>query len=189
MSIVAIDVETTGFGHAGRVARPDAVIQVGMAWRDEKGDVQRWSSYCNPGTHFLENGRAESALKVNGISEQTVLAALPAEKVAASFWDTVFGLDAKGDPVEFRAFNRAFDSVFLSAEPWRIPAQRWGACIMLDAQARLQSYKWPKLDEAVVRLGLAWPDGPAHDAAVDAHAALLVHEKISGENVHAASRS
>ncbi len=180
MTIVAIDVETTGLGHAGRIPRPDAVIQVGLAWRDANGDVARWSSYCNPGPAFLADGRAETALRINGISEETVLSAEPVEKVADTFWNTVFALESGGKPVEFRAFNRAFDAGFLSAEPWRIPAKRWGDCIMLDAQTHLQAYKWPKLDEAVLRLGLDWPDGPAHDAAVDAHAALLVHEKISG---------
>ncbi|MBI2445836.1 3'-5' exonuclease [Candidatus Micrarchaeota archaeon] len=182
MPIVVLDVETTGLGHKAYQPRPDAVVQIGMAWREPKGTgaVKTWSKYCHPGEQYLKGGRAQTALDINGITKEILQAAQPASFVAEQFWQQVFRIESSGDAVQFRAYNKAFDAPFLAAEPWNVPENRWGDCIMLDAQSHLQSYKWPKLDAAVRSMGLLWPEGNAHDAAVDAHAALLVHEKITG---------
>ena len=51
---------------------------------------------------------------------------------------------------------------------------------MLAAQQHLGLWKWPKLQEAVIYLGVTPPAGRAHTAAVDSHAALLVHERLTG---------
>ncbi len=181
MATVIVDVETTGLGHKGRPPRPDAVVQVGMAWRAGKGKVKTWSSYCNPGKEFLEGGRAEQALRVNGIREETILNAEPIGKVAGAFWRQVGKIESKTcSSVEFRAYNRSFDEGFLSTTPWEIPPHRWSACIMLDATDCLNRAKWLRLEEAMQALRIPWPEDRAHDAAVDAHAALLVHEKLRG---------
>lgn len=179
MPLIVIDVETTGLGHKSCPPRPDAVVQVGMAWREANG-VKTWSQYCHPGEQYLKSGRAQAALDVNGITPEILQAAQPAAFVAEQFWQKVFQIESSGDAVQFRAYNKAFDAPFLAAEPWRVPENRWGDCIMLDAQSHLQSFRWPKLDAAVRSMGIDWPKGPAHDAAVDAHAALLVHEKMNG---------
>lgn len=174
---IAIDVETTGLGHKAYPPRADAVLQVGMAWR-ANGKVKTWSSYCNPGEKFLENGRADQALRINGISEETVLAAKPVDEVAGMLWKRVYKLDAlAGRPALFRAYNRAFDEGFLGSHPWNVPSGRWGDCVMLDAAKRL-GCNWLKLGKALEALGIEPPKKRLHDAAADAHAALLVHEKI-----------
>lgn len=181
MPTVVVDVETTGLGHHGKPKRLDAVIQIGLAWR-ENGAINTWSSLANPGPQFLADGRADAALSINHISMQAIQDAPPIHAVAHAFWNKVYALEAQGDMVSFRSFNRAFDAAFLAQDPWNVPDQRWQDCIMLSAQNHFGFYKWPKLQEATNRLGISWPDGPAHDAAVDAHAALLVHEKITAAN-------
>ena len=173
-----VDVETTGFGHKANPPREDAVLQIGLAWRDSKNNIQTWSRYCNPGERFFENGRAESALKINGITKDTTQSAQTAEKIAQEFWNVVFELETKGNMAKFYSYNVAFDAPFLAQTPWSVPSHRFGDCVMLKAQVFMNYYKWPKLEDAVRRLGINWPKGPAHDAAVDAHAALLVFEAI-----------
>ncbi len=178
MPNVFIDVETTGFGHTARPPREDAVIQVGLAWRDSENNVRTWSRYCNPGLRYFENGRAFSALKVNGITQDVLASAPGVDAVAGDFWKTVYGLEASGDMARFFSYNVAFDAPFLPAKPRNVTAHRFGEGVMLKAQDFLDYHKWPKLEEAVRVLGLMWPPGRAHDAAVDAHAALLIHERI-----------
>lgn len=178
---LVVDTETTGFGHNATPPRPDAVIQVGLAYRDPDGEVRTWSSLCNPGPEYLEDGRAEGALEVSGLAEDDVLSAPPARKVASRFWDRVQEARSElGSPLEFRSYNLDFDGPFLASEPWGVGADRWGPCIMKRATLYLDGPggKWPKLEDAVRRLDLEWPRGPAHDAGVDSHAALLVDEAL-----------
>lgn len=178
---VVVDTETTGFGHNANPPRPDGVIQVGLAYRDAYGEVQTWSSLCNPGEEYLEDGRAEGALDVSGLAEDDVLSAPPAREVASRFWDRIHEIrDERDQPVEFRSYNLDFDGPFLADDPWGVLADRWGPCIMERATLYLNGPggRWPKLEAAVRRLDLEWPEGPAHDAGVDSQAALLVDEAL-----------
>ena len=179
--VVIVDTETTGLGHNARPPRPDGVVQIGYAWRNLKGRVVRWSALCNPGDSFLRGGRAAEALAINRLRLTDILAAPSARIVAAEFREHLEGIrDASGRELEIRSFNRSFDEPFLSVAPWRIPSRLWGPCLMLAAQQHLGLWKWPKLHEAVNYLGLTPPAGRAHTAAVDSHAALLVHERLTG---------
>ncbi|MBI5636011.1 3'-5' exonuclease [Candidatus Micrarchaeota archaeon] len=180
MTTVAIDVETTGLGHAARPPRQDAVLQLGIAWR-EKTEVKTWSKLCNPGKKFLANGRAGAALAVNRIQVGAIQNAEPAKAVAEEFWSKIDSIEggSSGEPVEFRAYNRFFDEGFLSQKPWSIPRHKWGSCIMQAAAKTLVNADRLKLERAMQMLQIPW-FGQAHDAAIDARAALLVHEKISG---------
>lgn len=178
--VVAVDVETTGLGHLAKPERKDAVVQIGMAWR-AKGSVQRWSSYCNPGLEFLKDGRAQEALRLNGIAHELIMDSKPAKIVGEQFWSAVAQIETQsGREVVFKAFNRKFDEPFLRAAPWMIPPGQWGDCIMLDAQDHLGYDKWPRLEEAISALGIIPPEGKTHNAERDAHAALLIHESIHG---------
>lgn len=177
--VVAIDTETTGRGKGERPPRRDGVVQVGYAWRDASGRVRSWHTNCNPGQEFLDGGRALEALRVNGLTERQILAAEPAARVAVEVAEHLRLIEAEsGMNVELRAYNREFDESFLRHEPWGLSARAWGRCIMKAAAVHLDGPygKWPKLQEAVRRLGLPWPDGAAHNAEVDSHAALLVDE-------------
>ena len=179
--VVVVDTETTGLGHNARPPRPDGVVQIGYAWRNPRGRVIRWSALCNPGESYVRGGRAAEALAVNRLRLTDILVASSARVVAAEFRDHLDEIrDASGQELEIRSFNRSFDEPFLSAAPWRIPSQWWGPCLMLAAQQHLGMWKWPKLEEAVNYLGIAPPAGRAHTAAVDSHAALLVHERLIG---------
>jgi len=180
LTLIVVDVETTGLGHAGYPQRADGVVQVGMAWRHPKNGIQRWSAYCNPGEHYYADGRAEGAFRVNGRTEEDVRMAQPVHDVAQQFWTKVAQIDPSGRKAAFKSYNRKFDQPFLEPDPWNLPDERWGDCIMLDAASKLNA-RWLKLEKATSAFQIPWPEGKAHDAAVDAHAALLVHEKMHGE--------
>lgn len=182
--VVVVDTETTGLGHLDRYGpRPDGVVQVGYAYRDARGRVEQWSQTCNPGPEYLAGGRARTALAINGISPQTVLRAPKAREVAKVLHRRLGEVEEKmGHPLVLRSYNRAFDEPFLRANPWKVPSDWWGSCIMVQAANHLNGPggRWLKLEHALARLGLRWPAGAAHTAAVDAHAALLVHEALGG---------
>jgi len=181
--IVVIDTETTGLGHVDRPPRDDAVIQVGLAWRDRDGSVRNWHRTCNPGEEYLRGGRARDALRISGITEKEVLDSPPARQVAGELVENLRFVNSHHvKEVEIRAYNRAFDEPFLAEEPWELGKFRWGPCIMLAAQSRLfgKYAKWPRLEESMNALRLEWPAPRAHHAGADSHAALLVDEAVSG---------
>ena len=179
--VAVLDVETTGLGHHAHPPRLDGVIQIGMACR-KNGRIYQWSSYCNPGTHYLKNGRADAALRINGISLETVLESPPAEEAVKLWTRKLQSICPDVTRMKFKSYNKKFDQPFLASRPWNVGESQWSDCIMLAAQKHLGWDKWPKLSESMDALGIDWPRGRQHDAATDAHAALLVHEKIIGEN-------
>ena len=170
---VAIDTETTGFGHIGKPPRDDAIIQVGIAWRDDAGMVQQWSETCYPHPSMLVDGRAMKALEVNKLTLGEVLAARTDKEVSATLWEKLAALR----PLTLRAYNVAFDRPFLSREPWQL-VEEWGPCIMLQAQERLGTDRWPKLSAAAKALGIDVEGLTLHNAGTDAHLALLIAEKL-----------
>lgn len=177
--VVVVDTETTGLGHNARPPRPDGIVQIGYAWRNQRGKVVRWSALCNPGDSYLRGGRASEALAINRLRLSDILAAPSARIVASGFRERLDEIrEESGRELEIRSYNRAFDEPFLRGTPWRIPSHWWGPCLMLAAQQHLGLWKWPKLHEAVNYLGIMPPTGRAHTAAVDSHAALLVHERM-----------
>ncbi len=176
---MVVDTETTGLGHNDRPPRPDGIVQIGYAWRNPRGRVVRWAALCNPGESYLKGGRATEALSINGLRLTDILAAPSARVVASEFRERLDGIRDESDRgIEIRSFNRSFDEPFLRAHPWSIPSDLWGPCLMLAAQEHLGLWKWPKLSEAVNYLGIMPPPGRSHTAAVDSHAALLIHERM-----------
>jgi DNA polymerase III epsilon subunit-like protein len=179
--IVVVDTETTGLGHNDRPPRPDGVVQIGYAWRNPAGKVIRWSATCNPGEVYLRGGRASEALRINGLRLGTILSAPAAKFVAEEFRERLKEVREESErELELRSFNRAFDEPFLRDRPWNVPSRLWGPCLMQAAQDHLGYWKWPKLHEAVNMLGIQPPQGRSHTAAVDSHAALLIHERLTG---------
>lgn len=178
--IVVVDTETTGLGHNARPPRPDGVVQVGYAWRTPRGKIVRWDAVCNPGKSYLSGGRADQALWVNKLRLDDILSAPSAKAVAAELRDHLDSIrEASGRELEIRSYNRSFDEPFLSARPWSVPSELWGPCLMQAAQDHLGLSRWPKLHIAMSYLGIMPPSGRSHTAAVDAHAALLVHERMT----------
>jgi len=180
VTFVVVDVETTGLGHAAFPPRADGVVQVGMAWR-EKSKVKSWSDYCNPGKEFLADGRADEALSINKIPMAVIHKSRLAKAVAEDFRLQVKVIEDRTDEdASFLAYNRSFDEGFLSKAPWSVPRDKWGPCVMKAAAYHLTGYSRLGLGRAMQMLEIPWPGKRAHDAALDAHAALLVHEKING---------
>jgi DNA polymerase III epsilon subunit-like protein len=135
-----------------------------------------WREDCDPGPALRAGGRAEGAFRMNGMTEERLARARPAEEVARTLRTRLDALAREHAAVlDLRAYNVAFDRPFLEAPPWGL-AGPWGPCVMLEAQRRL-GYR-PKLAGACGALGVAWPEGPAHDAGTDALAALLLHEAM-----------
>jgi DNA polymerase III epsilon subunit-like protein len=148
---VVIDTETTGLGHLDKPPRPDGIVQVAIAWRDENRtnparaallpvpsavNVSAWgvssrSWNVNPGTEYLDFDRAAKAFYVNGRTLPQVLASPPARIVAEELRAFLRSL---GSP-EIRSYNVAFDEPFLAGEPWSLGRSRatWGPCIMRAA--------------------------------------------------------
>ncbi|HWH08327.1 MAG TPA: exonuclease domain-containing protein [Candidatus Thermoplasmatota archaeon] len=170
---VVLDTETTGLGPAA------AVVQVALAYRDPATrEVRTWSEVCDPGPAFYADGRADAAFRVNGLTAARVAAARKAPVVASELRTRLRRLAAAHGGVELRAYHVEFDRAFLAAAPWSLPGP-WGACLMLEAAAALDpAGRYVRLLEACARLGVAFPGRP-HDAASDAHAALLVHEALA----------
>lgn len=178
---IVVDVETTGLGHVAYPPRDDGVVQVGMAWRANR-KVNSWSSYCNPGNSLLDCGRADAALSINRIPLEVIHNARPVKSVAKDFWSKVKAIEkVTGGQAEFLAYNRGFDEGFLSKSPWLVQSHQWGPCVMKSAAIHLTGYSRLSLTRAMQLLEIPWPAKGAHDAAVDAHAALLVHERIAGK--------
>lgn len=195
---VIIDTETTGLGHIARPPRPDAIVQVALAWRDPKSDlIESRSWLCNPGMSFLLNGRAKEALAIQGRTSYDIIQARDVASVADQVRSQLHKL---GRP-ELRAYNRSFDEAFLSVDPWNLSskAHPWGPCVMLAAtppcgvcdglgettsghgcSACFSSgrERWPKLVAACERLKVPTGGLRAHDASGDAIMALLVQEAL-----------
>ena len=177
---MAIDTETTGLGHKANPERDDAVIQVGIAWRDAKGKLATWGSLCLPDNKYILNGRAARALEINKLKLKDVLDAQKDSVVAGKLKIKLKDIGK----VELRAYNLSFDGPFLSKKPWNIPKAAWGPCIMRCASKHFGlDYGNMKLEEALDELGLKKPRGNFHNAETDAAAALLVDEALS-KKVH-----
>lgn len=170
---VVLDTETTGLGHLR--ARPDGVVQVGLAWRDPlSGAVEVWTTACDPGAALYADGRADEAFRVNGMTPARVATFPPAGRVAAMLRGRLRALETRHGPLDLRAYNVDFDRPFLEAPPWDL-RRAWGPCLLREAQARLG--RRHRLADALAAFGVAYP-GAAHDAGADAHAALLLHEAM-----------
>lgn len=175
---VVVDTETTGLGHFH--GRDDGIVQVALAYRDpDRRRVATWSEVCDPGEQYYRDGRAAGAFRINGMSEGALSEARKAKAVAADLRTRLKELAAEHGAIDLRAYNLGFDRPFLTAVPWKLTGP-WGPCLMLEAHRALNpGGKWPKLVEATAMLGVKYPGEGAHNAASDAHAALLVHEALN----------
>lgn len=178
-AIVVIDTETTGLGPKSREGpRPDAIVQVGVAWRHPKKGIQVWERLCNPGLKFLANGRASEALAVNRLSEASVRKAPSAATIARDLRALLGLIKEEAGGLDVRAFNVEFDRPFLEAEPWNLLVS-WGPCLMIEAAQAFGGLSgriplWRACQEAGVPT-----DDRLHTAGTDARLALQVHEFIA----------
>jgi DNA polymerase III epsilon subunit-like protein len=178
--VVAIDTETTGLGYRAYPPRDDAIVQVGVAWRDATGKITTWGSLCFPGKEYFANGRAHEALKINGLSVKQIFSAEKDVLVASKLKRKIEEIGrAHKKETEFRAYHNNFDRPFLEKKPWEISPKLWGPCIM-KATGEYLGLDRVNLGNALTNLGLEKPKGKLHNAEVDAHSALLIYEKISG---------
>ena len=171
---IAIDLETTGLGPFGNPPRDDAILEVGLAWRDSGGRLRDWSSLVRPDARFLQDGWATEALAVNGISLTEVQRA-PEEAEVAQELRTILG-NISPD-VLLVAYNREFDEYFLKSEPWALSTKLWGPCIQASARNVLFGRR-RNLGGAMRKLGILVPESKRHRASSDALAALQVWDHV-----------
>jgi DNA polymerase III epsilon subunit-like protein len=175
--LIVVDLETTGLGHKNPSgARPDGIVQVGLAWHPYQSEYQTWARYCNPGEEFLAGGRAREALGVNGLDEDQVRGFPSASEVSEELRRKLIQLKGTHGAIHLTAFNVDFDRPFLRLAPWSLDYE-WSQCLMIEAAQKLGSPTgriplWRACQETDVRIE------KAHDAESDAKAALLVHEKL-----------
>ena len=174
---VFVDTETTGFGHVANPPRDDAIVEIGVAYR-QNGSVVRIGFLCNPGTKYYENGRAEQALSVNNIRIDDIIAASSDEIISKAIRVL---LDSLGGVV-LHSYNIPFDRPFLDRDPWQFSGRyQWGEDVMDVAHAffDLPSDYKIGLKRSMERLGLK-PIGEPHRAVTDAVSAMMVFESIKG---------
>jgi hypothetical protein len=179
--IVAIDTETTGLGHRLEPPQDDAIIQVGIAWRDTSGKLSTWGSLCLPDKKYFANGRADRALEVNKLGINDILKAKTDIIVARDLRVKLTEIKTKHrKEVELRAYNLKFDEPFLRKKPWNIPTSIWGPCIMRSTSNYFRlGMANLKLADALDKLGIKKPKGNLHNAETDATAALLINERLN----------
>lgn len=200
MTVVVVDTETTGLGHVARPARVDAIVSVGLSWRNREGKLQAWESRCHPGAEFLGKD-ADEALAVNGLSRAALDCYPPAVRVAEQ---VRYLLEYVG-ATELRSYNVAFDRPFLEASPWRVSLP-WGPCVMLAATPRCAECdgggrlhtpsgeepcracrgsgrgRWLKLKVACEAHGVN-PAGPLHSSGHDARLAYKLMEALRSKGL------
>ena len=125
---IFIDTETTGLGHVATPQRDDAIIEIGIAYRDRHNFIRKKSYICNPGPEYFKNGHSDEALSVSKIDVGDILAAKPDYDVAIDARN-LFNTLRQYQKLVFHAYNMPFDSVFLQKDPWNFDLT-WGSDVM-----------------------------------------------------------
>lgn len=179
---VFIDTETTGLGHADkREKREDGIIQIGIAYRDENGEIITYSKLCRPDNRYFEGNRADEALNVSKIPLLAIQHA-PRDYIVANMVRNY--LNSLGNIV-LHSYNVPFDKVFLEHEPWHF-SYKWGYDPMKMMAKILKTDDWISLVKARDHFKIEL-DGNPHNAKYDARLTLLVYEecqKILGSDYH-----
>lgn len=172
MSRIYIDTETTGLNK-----HQDHVVEVAAVATNDNGEVlDTYQSLACPPLEVLESPKIDVALDINKITREELRAAPPAQQVADALrsWLARWQSTPDFDAPTLHAFNVEFDAAFLAREPWNVPRDGWGECVML---AVANGKRWCKLGVAAITFGLEW-DGSAHRALADALMAAKVHQHI-----------
>lgn len=167
MLYIHVDVETTG------LRTPQArIVEVGASVLNDKfEEIASFSSVVNPGAESMALADPE-ALRVHGIPIEEIAAAPPSAEVARSLEKF---LDQHWGALLF-AYNREFEMWFLGKEPWRIPASKWGECLMIASMEAMGRTRWPRLGMAAEFFKV--PQAEAHRALPDARVAGQIHVAI-----------
>ncbi|MAG27413.1 hypothetical protein CMI47_17920 [Candidatus Pacearchaeota archaeon] len=184
---IVVDCETTGI-----TGKPDGfvahVVEIGACVVTETGEVlDSLAFFVRQSPEVLDDPRAARAFEITGIDRQQVVRdGLPLEIASKVFALWVAAHRNLHNASEIRAFNQAFDFVFLRAPEWNTFSRARvgeGECLMLAAmeimgpagalppaprwaQDKGQPWKWPRVAEAV-----AFFNGKGHDIAWGANSA------------------
>jgi len=177
--VLVLDTETTGLPeHDGA-----SVVEIGAVLVAPSGAiVARWTSFVRPSFPLPEH--ADEAMRVNGLDLAELVDAPPWSDVRsgllrwlfASDYVSTFSLDA------VTSYNVDFDRLMLDrAGGMGVLDPMWGACIQLDAGAKLpdpeahrrRDPRRPPLWWVVRELGVQQVE-PAHRALSDAETAARV---------------
>ena len=174
---VVIDIVTTGLGRR----RPEAIIEVGLAWRSTRGRVRTIGWLCNPGEYYFNRGRGDRALELNDLSKEKILSAPTHESVSHEVRHFIQNLKEQYGGVQLFAYNIELKKSYLIHEPFNLNYS-YGPCIMERACQRWnKGGKYLRLAEAIVYFEDPIPEEIVtglHSAQKEAHLALLLHEVL-----------
>lgn len=172
MLYVHVDVETTG------LKTPHArIVEVGASVLNEKfEEIASFSSLANPGAESMALADPES-LRIHGITPEEIASAPPSAEVARTFEKF---LDEHWGALLF-SYNREFEMWFLGREPWRVPASKWGECLMIASMEAMDRTRWPRLGVAAQFFKV--PQAESHRALADARVAGKIHVAILKERL------
>lgn len=170
---IFVDTETTGLGHI--VKREDAVVEVGLAYRNSPAVITTWEGKMWPGERFFEEGRAAKALEVNHLELEDLRAQPPPLFVWGQFTSELMHAKA----TRILCWNNAFDEPFIRLEPilsaWLDANDITFHCAMLEI-AQAHGRTRVSLQAMCAAYGVPRDDSKAHRAAYDAELTLHVYE-------------
>lgn len=173
MSLVCLDLETTGFKpHSAGIVEIGAVLV-----RDGVIVGEGFSTLAWPGYEMVSGDGHWKALEKNQVPLDQLK---DAPRVADAMEQLARWLDVgDGGRVAVTSFNVAFDRPFLeAAAPWACELLDWQECLMQRAQRHLGLARSPSLARACEMLGIA-RDGE-HRALADAQAAARIWLALEG---------
>lgn len=189
--LVGLDLETTGLGPMARPPREDFVVEVGVAFETPAG-LESWAGVCNPGSAAFAGGRAQEAMRINGIADAELEDADSPEWVVAQMTGVLVHV-AAGRPIHLVICNAEFDQWYLDRIPafyaWRLRNR----VKVSDAKTRAEDYltrrgdveKWRgksgrlSTRDIVRALGVDAVEADAHRAARDARVAHMIWRKLN----------
>ena len=164
------DVETTGFS-----SEADQIVEVGLSVIHDAQEIGSFSSLVFASEEAIAAG--EEALKANGIDPDLLRDAPPRDQVAEEMWNFLRPILVAFPDLSFHSFNVGFDRRFLAHNPWSIPRERWGECVMDASMRAMGLSRFPRLGDAIEFFKLKF-EGEAHRALPDARMAARVHREI-----------
>lgn len=149
-----------------------------ISWgKKPENKVYSYGQIAFPSMKYVTEGRADEAMRINGITSIDLLKSPMASEVAKHVRAQLGFLNDREDcEVILHAYNIDFDRPFLEAEPWNIQGI-WGRDPMKMYADLFNDGRYAKLTNAMAHLEIE-RQGRQHTAESDAICAMLLYEKL-----------